>query len=313
MNPAAFISGLVLSVLLSLMAMLVALGCKPESGRWTAESVSMKNVAVETIGPKFIIVSGSNGLFGFSAKALTEQGLRTMNLALNVGLEVPYMLHNARRHIKPGRIFILPLEYELYSRTSGGTNLTLQLVGYDVDYLKKLSLLDQARFFTSISPLDRLRLLRARFLPTPRRSDPGLYDSKTINEFGDETSNIESRRNEALVRNIQKQKSRQTLTHSGKVWDQIGAFIADARAGGCEVFLTYPTIMKGFRNVEHDREFLRELQDRARSLGVPIIGTPETFQFEPQFVFDSSYHPIVQQQQANSLRLVKELRAAVPL
>ena len=118
------------------------------------------------------MLGGSNVLFGFSAEKMSEKGHKAYNFGSNVGLELKYLFEKITPFIcnaKAPSFYLWNLSSMEGNR--GGTNLTLQVVGYDKKYFDKLSYIEKGYFFLQVSLKDRLRLIKYKVLAnTTKRS-----------------------------------------------------------------------------------------------------------------------------------------------
>jgi len=164
---------------------------------------------------RVLIVSGSNGLFGVSARTISQEtGVEAINLSSHAGLGGDYILGRAKKFIREGDIILLPLEYGFYSSLGISDDfkkydvLGRFLISYDRSSLHKISAVSLLNFalenafpirgkkarktkkeYTSyfrgqLSKRDILERLK-------RQSVNGrCYSGLTFNEYGDETCNI---------------------------------------------------------------------------------------------------------------------------
>ena len=150
----------------------LSLNNKNEAGRWVSECLVKKSQAALIQDPQLIILSGSSALFGFSAKKLTsDYGIRTVNAAVHAGLGIDYILNYGRKYLKKGRVFVLPLEYEIISRATLTETHYFQVIGYDPEYFTELTVLEKLKFIAGISFATHYRLLTYTLYPDTQRDD----------------------------------------------------------------------------------------------------------------------------------------------
>jgi len=299
---------------LALLANVEAAKGKPiENGRWVAESLAIKDGAVSKLNPELVIVSGSNGLFGFSAERLTNKyGLYSVNAAIHAGLGIDYTLHYARRYLKPGRIIVLPLEYEQYTKPSEGDTFVFQAVNYDPSFIDEMSLHEELAFIASIPIGVHLSLLKNSVWPsTPSE---GGYNSKTLNEYGDETRNDWSngerdRKVEALEQSLRR-KATKKYEHNNQAWLTIQQFVVDAKKLGSTVVLTHPNRFDQSINLSLNEDFFIELVKRAEGAGVIFVGSPEDRLYDKSRIYDTRYHQNSLGQTISTEVLYNQLKSA---
>ncbi|ELO0856429.1 hypothetical protein ACY2PI_002271 [Citrobacter amalonaticus] len=118
---------------------------------WLKNTIEKKEMISDaTPGPRIVIISGSNSLFGISGDVIEKKtGMKVVNLALHASLDIDYLVYVLQRNIKKGDIVIAPLEYQYYRRDSTPTtwfiNNTLAFGG---DYFRSKSIIDQMKFIT---------------------------------------------------------------------------------------------------------------------------------------------------------------------
>jgi len=285
-----------------------------EAGRWVYECLQKKNNAVQQIQPKLVILSGSNSLFGFSAKQLTEKhGVPSVNAAIHAGLGPNYTLNYGKKYIAPGRIFVLPLEYQQYGKPSSAGNAAylFQVVGFDPAYFWGLSIIEKIRFTIEIPMADRLRLLKYKFIASPRiENDAYHYQSKNLNAWGDETTNTIANRTATMVAKVNAAAKKEKFFIDKDAWNAIEQFVRDVRAGGGDVVLTYPNIYTKYLDTQFNKDFFAELAHRAKTIDVKLVGDPDASKYDEPLLFDTQYHQNTIGQALATERLYKDLRTA---
>lgn len=265
----------------------LSLNNKNEAGRWVYECLTKKSEAVVNHDPEIIILSGSNSLFGFSAKKLNDiYGIRTVNAAVHGGLGIDYMLYYGRKFFKEGRVFILPLEYELYGRTTPSDTQYYQVIGYDPEYLYNLKILHKIKFSTGISFNTHRHLLIYSLWPKPKRDDG--YQSKTLNLFGDETNNSPDNVTPEMLARLNALPKKYQVNDDA--WNQIVQFSQDAKEAGAIVVLAFPNIFFNAFDPQINSEFISELKEKSKEAKILLIGEPEDRVFYEKHVYDTLYH-----------------------
>jgi hypothetical protein len=282
-------SGALAVAAISLASIYLLLGSQMEPGRWAAESLEKKALAVSTRSPDVVILSGSNAHFGFSAQRLSElHGIKAVNASVDGGLGVSYILHYGRQFLAPGRLFVIPLEYELYGRTSMESAYRYQVIGFDTGYFRAMSLRQKLAFVVRMSPADRIRFLKQNIRRTPRNSVNG-YQSRTVNTWGDETKNTLSDRPDSTLTKLHRTATKK-YTIDDDVWEEITQFVRDAHAAGSRVVLAQPNIYEKALDVPLNRDFFTQLEGKAAALGITIVDRPGDSAFGDDLAYDTFYH-----------------------
>ncbi len=288
-------SGLLISCLIFLFAVLFQIGAPTESSRWTDEIYAIKsNIANSIETPKLVIVAGSNALFGISCSQINKETfVSCLNGATYAGLGIDYILTRARSWLKPGDLVLLPLEYEHYTDDGKPTAALIDyLLARDPKYLLSLNLINQFRFISGI-PLKRVQEGIVVKFKTPQPWN-SYYQSENINEYGDETGNrkadITQKEIKAIAKINSNNKIGKSLTSSQGI-SRIIKFINWCENHNIKVIATWPnTIWFDVYKEPREQEFFQSIEQLYQRLGVPVIGKPEDFMYDKSMFYDTSYH-----------------------
>ena len=284
-----------------------------EAGRWVSELLSIKNEAVSKLNPDLVIVSGSNGLFGFSAERLTKTyKINSVNAAIHAGLGIDYTTFYAKRYFSPNRVIVLPLEYEQYTKSSAGGTFVYQALSHDSEYFNALSTFKKLKFIASI-PLE-MHFGFIRNLIMPSKSTSGRYDSKTINKYGDETKNNwsyeEKEEQEKRLKNSLKLKAVKIYEHSEEAWNTLEEFVNDASHNGVTIILAHPNRFDQSIDISFNQYFFDELERRANKIGLELLGDPKARFFGVSRIYDTNYHQNSKGQELSTDTLYRQLLEA---
>lgn len=156
-------------------------------GHWIAGIYSKKEAAAAKIqGPKAVLIGGSATHYSYSARVVSEAtGLSVVNLGTHAGLGAEYLLHRARRSLKPGDTAIVALEHGLIHQAPPSSVLAMFIPAGDPGYLLSAPLRDLPALLFGYPPSQVIRQVAAASLPW---GSP-LYRVETVNAWGDETVN----------------------------------------------------------------------------------------------------------------------------
>ena len=305
--PVWLLGSFLLSVMMAVAGFYLALGNRIEAGRGVAECLEQKTLAVKNRSPRLIILSGSNAHFGFSARRLSEKyGVESVNASAHAGLGIDYILDYGSRFFAAGRLFVLPLEYELYGKPGAGPPYQHQVMGFDAAYFHSMAPGRKLDFFAQISLDDRVTFLRNVIHPYTR-NDIGGYQARTLNAWGDETNNsVLERTSEHLRAATRRLPAKYYIDEAA--WSALAAFVQRATASGSRVVLAYPNIYAKSLDMDLNRDFFATLIAKASRLGVPIIGRPEDSRFNADVAFDTYYHQTSDGQARSTDRLMSALK-----
>jgi hypothetical protein len=276
--------------LIFIIAALYQLGAPTESSRWIYEVDTIKTRIAHSIEtPKFLIVGGSNALFGISSQMITQElGIPSVNTAINAGLGANYILHRAQSLTKSGDTVLLSLEYQLYLPDSQNSKVLIDYVlARDPNYV-----LAHPWLILFLS-FERLKLGILAKLQTPPRTQ-GEYQSQTINASGDETNNREADMTEQQRQKLKKwtpiKIDNKLVPHSSEI-KTIKSFINWCRQHNIKVFATWPnTIWFDRYQAPIYQEFFQDIEKFYQSLGVPVLGNYRDFMYDISLFYDTRYH-----------------------
>ena len=286
---------------------------------WAAKINEKKLAMVRRIvGPKIVIVGGSNAHFGLRAEMIEAATHRqTFNLATHFGLGLAYIFFLAKPVLHRGDIVILPVEYDAYLGNAPLLNELNVSVSYSLGlgYFWHLGLADEIHYFRELTrhQIWLAMMIRLGQEPAPQRAVVG-YQPATVNRWGDETERANP---EVPSDNIEDYEHRICPAHFDP--DASGAadlrrFVAWAKANGILVLATWPNVLEDscqtappFATLEAKiRSFWRELD-------VQVIGTPQHAMLPLSLMRDSVYHPRVRGATLRTERFIKELCAETSL
>lgn len=294
---------------------------------WVALAIREKEEIAsntESDEKRILIVSGSNALFGISAKQISQEtDIKTINLGLHGGLGGGYILSRVKRLIREGDIVVLPLEYGVYSSSGisddfkNDPELARFLMSYDRSSLQKISPISLAnRFFSNafssqgkkeylkyfqgeLSREDVLKRLKQQSV------EGGCYSGLTLNKYGDETCNIvkeDSSANSKVV-NTALFPAMTDIDPGGYIAD----FVQFATEKGVKIIPLYPvsTYTEDYQDPVY-RQSLQSIKMFWESQGLEFQDTLESSLLPPELMYDTMYHP-------NDLGRQKRTQAVITL
>ena len=162
------------------------------------------HLASSTDGRKIIIIAGSNALFGIDSNVIREKtGIKTINMAVHVGVGLEYYYFNLKKHMKDGDVVVMPLEFAIFLRTPPSDWFINNMLAWGwEDFLSRLSLYELATFISYVPPKRLFEgvikqghsnplLSREKIIEEVENSilngQQGLldYDHRSLNEHGD--------------------------------------------------------------------------------------------------------------------------------
>lgn len=294
-NSLIFLFIAALLSLLWLIGIKWQLGVPTPGSRWVSEAYQLKLAAANnTKGPKVLIVAGSNAMFGYDSRRLSNYYQRpVINLAVNAGLGLPYILYSARQTAKAGDIVLLPLEYALLvNEPTFNAQIIDYVVARDLDYWRQLGRWQQLQIAAAMSA-DRW-WQGLRHLPDVPAIG-GTYGAHHLNAVGDQTHTAATDRSQADKDAVARAKTwnygEQDRQDHG-AWDLLAGFAKWAQSNQvCLIGL--PTILLDRPSYHQDaveRAFFGGLPRRFQALGIAYLGQPYDFMYPSDQFFDTDHH-----------------------
>jgi hypothetical protein len=234
--------------------------------------------------PRVLLVGGSSWAFGVNSAALERSLERpVVNLGLNGGLGLGYLLAQGAEAVRPGDLVLLSLEYPLFEAfefTDPGTVLlALRIDPSAVRFVAPSTvpaLLDQGLFPLTV----RLKALHALATGT---DGTFIYERSLFDERGDAVAH----RTIASMQGGDQHIGVPAADGAGPACRRLARFAAHVRARGATVLLTPPAIPRDDYEAQRDRIAALWLRVE-RDTGIPVIGVRKTY---PRDLFlDTPYH-----------------------
>jgi hypothetical protein len=288
------------------------LGQPTQSSRWVYDAYRLKIAAANAAtGPRVLVVAGSSAMFGIDSKQLEAYWHRpVVNLAVNAGLGLSYILDISRRVAHAGDVILMPMEYALYL-DNGEPNAQLIdcVIARDMDYWRRLSMLERLRFAADMAAERWIHGLR--HLPdSPVTS--GTYGAHHLDARGDQTHSAQSDRTQMNVDALRAAKAKDygaTAAREKGGWQLIAAYSAWAKAHDI-CLIAVPAAMRyhaKYDTNDDDRIFYAGLPALVRANGIPYVGSPKAFMYPADWFFDTDHHLQDWARELHTARLIKLL------
>lgn len=270
-------------------------------------SYQIKDDKARRIGDarKYIIMSGSNSLFGVDSGLLSQMlDAPVLNLGVHVSLDINYLYFKLEKYVGAQDVILMPLEYNHYSRAGYSDWFVHNMMVWEPDYFHSLGVLDKARFIFNVN-VDRLiEGIRGRLKNGLYRSPDNIVESlralieaegvkwrgysyTSMNLDGD--ISVDEPGTISLSQAYLPTEP-QPSAHFLAAYKKIQAL---AQRRGARLVLVHPVTFRNEKydlHSERDRQrvevFTRTLQDA----GVQIDCNPALFHLDEQFAFDTFYH-----------------------
>nr|WP_315475654.1 hypothetical protein [uncultured Undibacterium sp.] len=275
------------------------LGNGTPTSRWVFDAYQHKSIAAQKIdSPKVLIVAGSNAMFGIDSGQISEHWQRpTVNLAVNAGLGLDYILIKAQQLAKPGDIIFLPLEYALFlDNGEANSQIIDYVIARDLIYWHQLPLTKKSAYAAGMSPERWIQGLR---MPEDHPVTMGTYGAHHLDAAGDQTNSGREHQQSQEKTAVELAATPAKAWHYGEratqesgAWARIGQFANWAKLQKICV-IAAPTALldhASYHNQILERAFYESLPGKVTALGIPYVGKPFDFMYPSSNFFDTDHH-----------------------
>lgn len=248
---------------------------------------------------KMILVGGSNIAMGIDSNMLEKEfNYDVINMGINAGLGLRFMLNDAKQYLEEGDVVIIAPEYSQFTWALNGESV-LNIMLKEVP--KSINSIDINHLATLLA--NTPEFLRNRIAVTIK----GNNDLET--EYG--RSAYDS--NGDMVSHLGK-KSKSVNPVNAKMGDIdqeaikcLNKFYEYATEKGVKVYLSYPVLFDQQYNVwKNDIANLDKVLKN--NCNIPIISLPSEYIYNKNEIYDTIYHVNEEGRYKRTTQLVKDLR-----
>lgn len=273
-----------------------------------------KRLLAEQPSPRIILVGGSNLMFGIdSAEIERETGYHPVNMGLNVGDGLDFMLNNVTPWLKTGDVVVISPEYENFGDLFDGQGDFLYT---EVEHRPSIISSFTARNYLEL--LNKGHIIAGNILRytlegrgyTIREAIKNAghpYRRDAFNQYGD----IDRRLHKTTLRSdsyaiVVPLDVQFISTKVTRVINRLNEFGEECRRRGVQVFYSFPPIPPGMLEKlgPEIRAIAAELQ---RRLQFKLLDTPEEEIFPLEEFYDSVYHLTTDGSEKRTRQLVRKL------
>lgn len=238
--------------------------------------------AAKIKGPKIIFAGGSNLAFGLNSKEIEDKfGLPVINMSLEAGLGLDFILNELREITNAGDIVFLAIEY--YMDEEGNYDLKKSVRNFYPEsgkYFKSNYLKEANNYLTETEGyLKHLFDKRIKY----QRGIDSFYARRFFNKYGDLTSHLK-------LKNFKTLGSRKIFQY--KNWDgieELNKFYEYSKDNHFSVFFQYTP----YAESEYRKNYsvIKKLQnDLNNNLKMEILNKPSDFAYNDSLFFNTIYH-----------------------
>lgn len=235
---------------------------------------------VESEEKNIIIIGGSNVLMGIDSELIEENlEYKVVNMGINAGLGLRFMLNDIKNYIKEGDIVVIASEYAHYFGKLNGESALLFLfkqLPSEVKYISKEQipiLIESIPYFIRCQITGIIKGMEA----------DEIQNRQQLNKNGDLISHLDK-------------KSIEITGWSKKIgnieldtFNVLNKFNMYAKSKGARVVISYPSL---YDEVYYDwKEGIQELDTLLRNeTDIPVISDYNNYKFSKNEMYDSIYH-----------------------
>lgn len=292
----------------------------PRVASWWLKDVIVKKelLSKKTDGKRIVIISGSNGLFGFDGERMQkETGLPVVNLALHASLDLNFYRWIAERNIRKGDIVIVPLEFNYYTLSDSYNSWFIDnMLAWGRDYLGWISPIEYWRFLSHVEfkkvasgSLSNWHIQHGSSYKTKLHSSKEIaqyqydgsfheYDFRSVDETGGILAPKENKRDALpLIEHPEKNKAGLYYMKDSKLTayglSSASYLIKSIENMGAKVFATWPTSMSTVYFRKDDalsEKMIRSIKKEMEKSGVEMHCSPWDVNIDPSKFYDTAYH-----------------------
>lgn len=231
---------------------------------------------------RLLLVGGSNLAFSINSELIErELDKNVVNLGLQIGLGLEFIINEVMASIREGDIVLLSLEYELYDDY---WNPDLDLI----DYTQKIY--PESKMFYIMTLKEKLSLYEERFRKSFQKAkynviDNSIYNRNSFNKFGDAIGHLNQPRLNHLnfEGNIKINSTKRSIL-------LLRELNLKCRKVGAKLYISFPTYASS--SYCKNKNVIIDLSKRLRLdlKDIDIINEPEHFVFNDSLFYDTAYH-----------------------
>ncbi len=239
----------------------------------------------ETKAPKIILTGGSNVLFGYDSKLISEAlNKPIVNHSIHAGYGLKYILDDLEQFVHSGDQIILSPEYSHFTEKKylGSEPILFSLTAkpQNIKLLSVKQICNVLPFVPKFS-FDRLKSFASVALRGEAKIEENVYGQYAINSFGDNNKHW----------NLRKVKFH-PYVFNGKLNDDAFKMVMEFKRNiekkGAILLITYPSLCKS--SFDLNLETIKKIDKRLKAFNLPIIGKPKDFVYDDNLFYDSPYH-----------------------
>ena len=314
----SFLRSLVMFLLGHLCLWAIVLWCYAQQRPFSTEVGAVTNDKQQLLeqqpSPRIILVGGSNLNFGINSAEIEKgTGYHPVNMGLNVGDGLAFMLKNVEPRLRQGDVVVISPEYEHFGDFFNGKGDFLYA---EVEH--RPSIIKSFTLGNYLEVLDKGYMIAGNILryTIQRRGDfvkkyledkNNPYGRDSFNQYGDLAEHTHQiswlKKTSNLIGPADVQVTPEKIS---RAINSLNEFDDECQKIGVQVFYSFPPIPQELweKHGEVIREISTQLQRRLR---FTILDTPEELTFPLENFFDGVYHLTAEGSRTRTGMLIKKL------
>lgn len=276
---------------------------------WSEIQHRKSEIAAQVQGPRLLLVGASGTFYAIRADVLQrELGVPTVNLGLQAGFGLRYILGRSKMDIRRGDTVLLTVEYGLLKSKPDYTVAALDYIfSVDRGYLATLPLAERISLPLGMSPVKTM----GETLKNPGRKRNRQDSLRLVGPLGDGLYGKAS----PTAKMLKAIRTPDVFDSRGPNEEGLRAIrdYADwCRNEGVRLILTYPAYAHLWDVDKPAAHSFMDLLVAAYSkLGVPVVGNPYEYVYDGSWFYDTRYHLKRRYSEISTMQRAKELRALI--
>lgn len=263
-----------------------------------------------TVAPRLIFIGGSGIALGLDSELLeTRLGLPVINMGVNAGFGLHYMLEEVQPYLQANDIVVIIPEYEhFYGKLLEGDQNLLWALRIRPSSIDELTWQQLGQVLPELPAFFQQRIREI----VQRTPDP-IYNRAAFNSHGDFVNHLGLPGRTIQPYAIVPTTSNYRNALNRNALSQLAAFQSAAQAKGATVVLIYPAIADNFWQYQNNRLVIEQLSASLTTYKIiRQIAQPSDYVLPEHYFFDTVYHLSAEGREMRSERVAASLERAIP-
>jgi len=250
--------------------------------------------------PRIIFIGGSNIGYGINSQLIKDSlHFNPINTGINSEFGLVYMLNNTLKYIKKNDIVVIIPEYDhFFGDFANGRG-----------YLLALFMDGSPKNFLSLTYKQRKNMYpyfvyycisKWNFINNTNPKKLVLFGKSAYNQYGDFYAHWSLSKEKFDPYPYISEKFNKSI-----ILDLIN-FNLQIQKIGATLFISYPSYQKS--SFDLSKEPIRQVEEALKKTKIPLLGTPERYEFDDSLMFNTSYHLLKKGLDIRTQLLIEDLK-----